>query len=145
MFAVFNNPGIGDEQSDNMAEAKSVPKSKMLIIGTHSYDDIEKAMLVFMASTAALAIGIEVNIFLVAKGTNLARKNYVETMPRMHGMESLATLMQNHLEMGGGIQVCIPCKEFRGVKNSQYIAEAKFLNMMDMAEMVQAHDKVLVF
>jgi len=116
-----------------------------MIIGTHADDDLEKAMMTFMAATAAQAIDIKVNVFLISHGTNLARKNYAETMPRMNGMESIDTLIKNHIEMGGGLYVCIPCKEARGVKNNQYLGEVKFSNMMDMMEMVQQCEKVLVF
>jgi len=128
-----------------MIDTGSKKKDSILIIGTHADDDIEKAMLIFMAATAAQAIDIKVNVFLVSHGTNLARKGYAETMPRMSGMESIETLIKNHIEMGGGLYVCIPCKEARGVKNSQYLSDVKFSNMMDMMEMVQRSEKVLVF
>ena len=67
----------------------------MLIIGTHADDDLEKAMTTFMTATAALAIGVEVDVFLVSKGTNLARKKYAEGMPRMQGLESMDTLIRS--------------------------------------------------
>jgi predicted peroxiredoxin len=125
--------------------AKKVAEKELIVIGTHSEDNLEKAMLTFMVANASEALGVKTKVFLMSKGTNLARKGYAKTMPQMVGMEPLADLISTFQEMGGTIHVCIPCKDARGVKSSEFIANTEFNTLMDLVELTAANGRVISF
>ena len=125
--------------------AKKVNERTMVVIGTHGDDNLEKAMMTFMVANAAEAIGVKSKVFLMSKGTNLVRKGYAASMPKMVGMEPLEDLIRTFQEMGGTIHVCIPCKDARGIKNSEFINGIEFSNLMDLVEITQAFDRVVSF
>jgi predicted peroxiredoxin len=125
-----------------MAAKKEIERS-LMVIGTHSEDNLEKAMMTFMVANASEALGIKTKVFLMSKGTNLVRKNYAKSMPKMVGMEPMEDLISSFQEMGGTIHVCIPCKDARGIKSSEFIAGIEFSNLMDLAEITQANSRVI--
>jgi predicted peroxiredoxin len=122
--------------------AKKEEKS-LMVIGTHSDDNLEKAMLTFMVANASEAVGIKTKVFLMSKGTSLVRKNYAKSMPKMVGMEPMEDLISSFQEMGGVIHVCVPCKDARGIKTSEFIAGIEFSTLMDLAEMTQTNSRVI--
>ena len=117
----------------------------MLVVGTHSDDNLEKAMITFMSAAAASAIGVKTTVFLMSKGTDLVRKNFAKNMPKMVGMEPMEDLISTFLEMGGTIYVCIPCKDARGIKSSDFLGGVKFGTLMDMVELTLNSNSVLTF
>lgn len=116
-----------------------------MVIGTHSDDNLEKAMLTFMVANAAEALGVKTKVFLTSKGTNLVRKNYAKSMPKMVGMEPMEDLIASFQEMGGIIHVCIPCKDARGIKSNEFIAGIEFSTLMDLVEISQGNSRVVSF
>lgn len=116
-----------------------------MVIGTHSDDNLENAMLTFMVANASEALGVKTKVFLMSKGTNLARKGYAKSMPKMVGMEPLEDLIATFQEMGGAIHVCIPCKDARGVKTNEFIPGTEFSTLMDLVELTQTYESVLSF
>jgi predicted peroxiredoxin len=125
--------------------AKKVDERNLIVIGTHGEDNLEKAMLTFMVANASEALGIKTKVFLMSKGTNLALKGYAKSMPQMVGMEPMADLISTYQEMGGTIHVCIPCKDARGIKTSEYLANTEFSNLMDLVELTMTNGRVLSF
>jgi predicted peroxiredoxin len=124
---------------------KNVSEKKMMVVGTHSDDNLEKATMTFMVANASEAIGVRTKVFLMAKGTNLVRKGYAGSMPKMVGMEPLEDLIRTFQEIGGTIHVCIPCKDARGIKTSEFINGIEFSSLMDMVELAQSYDRVISF
>jgi predicted peroxiredoxin len=125
-----------------MATKKESEKN-LLVIGTHSDDNLEKAMLTFMVANASVALGVKTTVFLMSKGTNLMRKGYAKTMPKMVSMEPIEDLIVTFQEMGGAIHVCIPCKDARGIKTSEFLVDTEFSTLMDLVEMSQTHSRIL--
>jgi len=119
--------------------------TSLLVVGTHSDDNLEKAMITFMSAAAASAIGVNTTVFLMSKGTDLVRKNYAKNMPKMVGMEPMEDLISTFQEMGGIIYVCIPCKDARGIKSSDFLSGVKFGTLMDMIELTQNSNRALTF
>jgi predicted peroxiredoxin len=124
---------------------KKVDDKNLIVIGTHSEDNLEKAMLTFMVANASEALGIKTKVFLMSKGTNLARKGYAKSLPQMVGMEPMEDLITTFQEMGGTIHVCIPCKDARGIKASEFLVNTEFSNLMDLVELTATHARVLSF
>ena len=125
--------------------AKKGNEKNLMVIGTHSDDNIEKAMLTFMVANASEALGIKTKVFLMSKGTNLVRKGYAKSMPKMVGMEPIEDLISSFQEMGGIIHVCIPCKDARGIKTGEFIVDLEFSTLMDLVEITQTYSRVLSF
>jgi predicted peroxiredoxin len=119
--------------------------SSLLVVGTHSDDNLEKAMITFMSAAAASAIGVKTTVFLMSKGTDLVRKNFAKNMPKMVGMEPMEDLISTFQEIGGVIYVCIPCKDARGIKSTDFLSGVKFGTLMDMVELTQNSNNVLTF
>lgn len=128
-----------------MATNQTNNDASLLVIGTHSDDNLEKAMITFMSAAAATAIGVKTTVFLMSKGTDLVRKNFAKNLPKMVGMEPMDELISTFQEIGGVIYVCIPCKDARGIKSSEFIGGLKFGNLMDMVELTQNSTNVLTF
>jgi predicted peroxiredoxin len=124
---------------------KNADQKTLMVIGTHSDDNLEKAMLTFMVANASVAIGVKTKVFLMSKGTNLARKGYAKTLPKMVGMEPLEDLIATFQELGGMIHVCIPCKDARGIKTSEFIIDVEFNSLMDLVEITQGFSSVISF
>jgi predicted peroxiredoxin len=141
MFAVLDLSRYGI--NINMTINKASEKGDLLIIGTHSDDNLEKAMLTFMVANAAVSIGVKTSIFLMSKGTDLAKKGYAKGMPKMGGMEPMEDLIATFQEMEGSIHVCIPCKDARGVKASGFLVDCEFSTLMDLVEMTQTFPRVI--
>jgi predicted peroxiredoxin len=127
-----------------MAAKKEIEKS-LMVIGTHSDDNLEKAMLTFMVANASEALGIKTKVFLMSKGTNLVRKNYAKSMPKMVGMEPMEDLISSFQEMGGVIHVCVPCRDARGIKTNEFITGIEFSTLMDLVEITQTDSRVVSF
>lgn len=125
--------------------AKKENEKNLMVIGTHSDDNLEKAMLTFMVANASEALGIKTKVFLMSKGTNLVRKGYAKSMPKMVGMEPMEDLISSFQEMGGTIHVCVPCKDARGIKTSEFIVDLEFSTLMDLVEITQTYSRVLSF
>jgi predicted peroxiredoxin len=142
MFAVPDLPAFGIVII--MTVKKELERS-LMVIGTHSDDNLEKAMLTFMVANASEALGIKTKVFLMSKGTSLVRKNYAKSMPKMVGMEPMEDLISSFQEMGGIIHVCVPCKDARGIKTSEFIAGIEFSTLMDLAEITQTNSRVISF
>jgi predicted peroxiredoxin len=140
MFAVL---GLSAQDLFIIMAAKKEIEKSLMVIGTHSDDNLEKAMLTFMVANAAEATGIKTKVFLTSKGTNLVRKNFAKSMPKMVGMEPMEDLIASFQEMGGVIHVCIPCKDARGIKTSEFIAGIEFSTLMDLAEITQTNTRVI--
>jgi predicted peroxiredoxin len=129
----------------NMTPKQTSDNASLLVIGTHSDDNLEKAMITFMSAAAASAIGVKTTVFLMSKGTDLVRKNFAKNMPKMVGMEPMEDLISTFQEIGGEIYVCIPCKDARGIKSTEFITGLKFGTLMDMVELTQNNTNVLSF
>ena len=142
MFAVL---GLTKQALCTYMAAKKETERNLMVIGTHSDDNLEKAMLTFMVANASEALGVKTKVFLMSKGTSLVKKGYAKSMPKMVGMEPMEDLISSFQEMGGIIHVCVPCKDARGIKASEFIANIEFSTLMDLVEMTQTDTRVISF
>jgi predicted peroxiredoxin len=94
-----------------MSENKA---DKLVIFATHGGEDPERAILPFVIGNAAVAMDTEVLIVLQATGVTLAAKGFYEHI-FAPGYDSLKTLVDTFIEIGGKILVCIPPIENRKI------------------------------
>jgi predicted peroxiredoxin len=125
-----------------MSEKTDYSKKSLLVIATHGDEDVERATMAFMCASAASAIGVKTKIFLTGNGVKLAQKNYAEKLPPVEGLASIKELMDAFVGSGGKLQVCIPCRESRGIEKDQFMAGVEFVNLMDFAAQAMETDKI---
>ena len=122
-----------------MKESIDYSKKVFLVVGTHADDDREKASMTFACAGAASALGVKTLVFLTGEGVKLAQKGYAETLEAVKGMASVKEMIDAFVEGGGGIHVCIPCLEARGIDKMEFMDGVKFVNLTDFAaEAVEA-------
>lgn len=100
-------------------------EEKIFYIATHAGDDPEKAAMPFVMACAALAMDIKATVCLQGNGVYLAQKGYVDTMLPSGGFPHVKELVQNFLELGGNLGVCVPCIKARNIPETDLIDGAK--------------------
>jgi len=125
-----------------MPKKTDYSKKSLLVIGTHGDEDVERATMAFMCASAASALGVKTNIFLTGNGVKLAQKNYAAKLPRVEGLASIKEMMDAFVDSGGKLQVCIPCREARGIGKDQFMASVEFVTLMDFAAQAMDTDKI---
>jgi predicted peroxiredoxin len=100
-------------------------EEKVMLIGTHAGDNPEKAAMLFVMGTAALAMDVKAMIVLQGEGVYLAKKGYVENMLKPGGFEPMTKLVKDFLELGGELRVCVPCIKARSITEADLIDQAE--------------------
>jgi len=99
-------------------------KEKVFYIATHAGEDPERASVPFTLGKAALAMDIEATIFLHGSGVWLATKGYAEHV-RAEPFEPINKLMEDFVELGGKLLVCVPCLQARNIDESDLVEGAE--------------------
>ena len=90
-------------------------EEKILYICTHAGEDPEKAAMPFVMANAAITMEIKTTIALQGNGVYLAQKGYVDTMLPAGGFPPVKNLIQDFMEYGGKLLVCVPCIKERNI------------------------------
>lgn len=96
---------------------------KVLYIGTQAGDAPEKAAMPFVMANAALAMDIQATVCLQGPGVYLALKGYAEKMLPSGGFPPMPKLIQDFLELGGQLLVCVPCIKERHIDEARDLIE----------------------
>jgi predicted peroxiredoxin len=104
-----------------MEESKA---EKIVVIATHGPEDPERATIPFVVANAALAMDVQVTLVLQGTGVLLAKKGCYEHV-FCAGFDPLKKQVDNFLEFGGKILVCIPCIQERQITNDMLIDKAE--------------------
>jgi uncharacterized protein involved in oxidation of intracellular sulfur len=96
-------------------------EEKILYIGTCAGDDPEKASMPFVMACAALAMDIKATVVLQGNGVYLAQKGYVDKMLPGGGFPPMKELLASFLELGGELNVCVPCIKERNIDESELV------------------------
>lgn len=99
-------------------------KEKIVYIVTCAGENPEKASLPFVMANAALAMEVDVTVVLQGTGVFLAKKGYLENVFAA-GLPPLKELVQNLLEAGGKLYVCVPCIRERKISEEELIEGAE--------------------
>jgi predicted peroxiredoxin len=99
-------------------------KEKVIFIATHAGDDPERATFPFLMANAAQAMDMEAVVALQGVSVFLAKQGYAEHV-FAPGLTPLKTLIENLLENGGRLLVCIPCIEERKISLDELIPGAE--------------------
>jgi predicted peroxiredoxin len=97
----------------------------VMLICTHAGDNPEKAAIPFVMGSAALAMDIKAIVVLQEEGVHLAQKGYAEHMTKPGGFEPLPKLINDFLELGGELKVCVPCIKARNINETDLIDNSK--------------------
>ena len=90
-------------------------EEKILYICTHAGEDPEKAAMPFVMANAAITMDIKTTIALQVNGVYLAQKGYADTMLPAGGFPPVKKRIQDFMEHGGKLLVCVPCIKERNI------------------------------
>ena len=99
-------------------------KEKIVYVTTCAGENPEKASLPFVLANAAQALEVEAVVVLQATGVFLAKKGYLDNVFAA-GLAPLKELVQNFLNDGGRLLVCVPCIRERKIDESDLIEGAE--------------------
>lgn len=117
---------------------------KIVFIATHGPEHPEKATFPFLMANAAQAMDIEAVVALQGVSVLLARKGCAEHVFAA-GMTPLKELMDNFLENGGRLLVCIPCIEERKISPEDLIPQAELVKAGALVLQVTSATSTLVY
>ena len=100
-------------------------EEKILYITTYAGEDPEKASMPFVMACAALAMDIKATVALQGNAVYLANKGYVDTMLPGGGFPPMKELLASFLELGGQLEVCVPCIKERNIDESELVEGAQ--------------------
>jgi uncharacterized protein involved in oxidation of intracellular sulfur len=100
-------------------------EEKILYISTHGGEDPEKAAMPFVMGNAALAMDVKATVVLQGNAVYVAQKGYVDHMLPGGGFPPIKKLMDDFMELGGKIWVCVPCIEERHIDEADLIDGAE--------------------
>jgi uncharacterized protein involved in oxidation of intracellular sulfur len=98
-------------------------KEKIVYILTHAGEDPERASLPFVLANAAQALEVEAVVALQGTAVYLAKKGYLEHV-FAGGLPPLRDLVNNFINEGGKLLVCVPCIRERKIDEAELIEEA---------------------
>lgn len=98
-------------------------QEKIIYILTHAGEDPERASLPFVLASAAQVMEVDAVIALQGTAVYLAKKGYLEHVFAA-GLPSLKDLVENFLDQGGKLLVCVPCIRERKIDESDLIEGA---------------------
>jgi len=98
-------------------------QEKIMYFCTHASDNPEKAAMPFVMANAALAMDVKAMVVLQGEGVYLAKKGYVDNMLTPGGFPPLSKLVQDFMELGGELKVCVPCIKERNINESTDLIE----------------------
>ena len=119
-------------------------KEKIIYIGTYAGENPEKASLPFVLANAALALEIEAVVALQSTAVYLAKKGYLDNVFAA-GLPPLKELVQNFLDQGGRLVVCVPCIRERKIDESDLIEGAKPVAAAGLTLEILEADATLVY
>jgi uncharacterized protein involved in oxidation of intracellular sulfur len=100
-------------------------EEKILYISTCGGDDPEKASMPFVLAGAALAMDIKATICLQGNAVYLAQKGFADHVLPGGGFPPMKKLIQDFIELGGKMLVCVPCIKKRNIAETELIDGAE--------------------
>jgi uncharacterized protein involved in oxidation of intracellular sulfur len=97
---------------------------KITIVSTYGGEDPERATYPFLTGNAALAMDVAATIVLQGNGVTAATKGMYEHV-HAPGQAPLKQLVDQFVELGGTLLVCIPCMEARSITKDQLVVGAQ--------------------
>lgn len=119
-------------------------EEKLLIVSTHGPENPEKCLMPFIVANAAMALDVEVTVFLMNAGVDLSVPGAADRVPALEGMPKLPDLMKSFEELGGKILLCGPCCNHRGINSDNILPNAKVGGAAGLVDMIM-NQKVLSF
>ncbi len=98
---------------------------KLLITSTHGIDDPERCLLPFIVGNGALALDVDVTVFLLGSAVDLAVKGKAAEIEHLSGMPEPKKLIEDFFALGGKVLLCGPCSNHRGIKDEDLLEGAK--------------------
>ena len=101
-------------------------EEKIVIIGTHGWEDPDRASLPFVVANAALAMDVKTTVILQGNAVTLAVKGAGGNIQGI-GFPPLKDLMASYFGQGGKLLLCTPCTKGRNLAPETLVAEASLI------------------
>jgi predicted peroxiredoxin len=99
---------------------------KLVIILSRGIDD-ERATVGFTLANAGIGSDLDVTVFLVSAGVDLARKGAVDLVQMNPEDPPLRQLVSDFMGAGGKVWACPPCSKLRGYTEAAFIEGVKIV------------------
>jgi uncharacterized protein involved in oxidation of intracellular sulfur len=103
----------------------SEKEEKIVYLATHGGENPEKACMPFVMGNAALAMDVEATVVLQGNAVYLAQQGYMDHMLPGGGFPPIKKLVQDFLDLGGKLWVCVPCIKERNIETADLIEGAE--------------------
>jgi len=116
-------------------------QSLLLVINRPPYDGTDVAWNALRLARTALDAGLDVRLFLMNEGVDLARRASVPP-----GAEfDLPAMLSDLIGAGAAVKLCQTCLNRCGIAGGEVLPQAQVAGMKDLLEWVQRSEKVLSF
>ena len=119
-------------------------QKKMLIIITHSIDNIELTSIAVKLASAAISVNVKPVIALQSEGVRLAVKGFAEILNE-EGVDSPYQYIKSYLDEGNKIYVCKTCMNKRKIDPHTLIEQAEVIGVPKVMELILECDKVVKY
>ena len=99
-------------------------EEKVFYVVTYADEDPERASMPFTLANAALVMDMKATVFFHGNGVWLAKKGYAEHVSTEE-FGPFKKLLDDFLELGGKLLVCVPCMKGRNIEPSDLIEGAE--------------------
>ena len=117
---------------------------KIVYIATHGGESPEMASLPFVLANAALAMDVEAVVALQGTAVTLAKEGCLQHIFAA-GLPPLKELVDNFLEQGGRLMVCVPCIRERKLDESELIQGIEMMAAAKLTSEILSANATLVY
>ena len=103
----------------------SEKEEKILYMCTHGEENLDKASIPFVLANGALAMDIKATVILQGQGVYLAKQGFAQHVMDGGGFPPINKLLNEFMELGGLLKVCVPCLKARRIDESDLVAGAE--------------------
>ena len=111
------------------------------VIVAYGKEQVDKATIGFTLANAALDLREKVSVALAGEGVWLAFKGYADELDNGSPFKPLNELIREFLDKGGVLNVCTPCMQKRGIKDTYVLDGARLISGSDLIRILKEADR----
>jgi predicted peroxiredoxin len=110
-------------------------KRKLVVVVTRGLDD-ERSSVALSVANSGINSGLEVTMFLVSAGVDLARRG-ATAVAQLNPLDPpLGEMLDNFMASGGNILACPPCAKVRGYGQNDLVEGVRVTSSTAMHELI---------
>lgn len=120
---------------------QAVASRLLLVIGHAPYDGTDVVWNALRLADTALDENMEVRLFLMNEGVDLARKE----PPQIEAEFDLSGMLRDLAARGAAVKLCQTCLRRCGIGTGSVLPETEPAGMKDLLQWIRSSDRVLTF